>query len=77
MKKSILMLTLLGLSTISFSCRENKEEPKETVIIKEVQTETVRETEPEREGILERAAQKVDNKVNNEVDKQIEKIDDK
>ena len=42
---------------------------KETIVLKEKETET-----PSDEGILERTAKKVDAEVNKEIDNEIEKI---
>lgn len=67
MKKLIFISTLLILTLITFSCRDEKKEVvvKETTVVKE-----------ESKGALERAAEKLDKEVNEEIDEEIEKIGD-
>lgn len=79
MKKQILTLVIIGLTSLSFvSCRETV---REETVVKEVEADpeierAEVEVVEEDKGILERAGQEIDKEVNKEIDEEIDKIGD-
>lgn len=81
MKKQILTLVIIGLTSFSFtSCRETV---KEETVVREVEAdgeidraEVEVEVKEEDKGILERAGEEIDKEVNKEIDEEIDKIGD-
>lgn len=74
-QRLILLGSLIFLSSLTYSCRENTESETRVREV-EVEKPAQEDTTLEREGALERAAKKVDEEVNEEIDEEIDRIGD-